>query len=133
MTVDNFLSIFINNTINNSDKISMIRTVLGYKQSINQTKRIVFICPKQWPMDTTFATFPGRMLLEAKIGAFLISECVLMFVWLVIFAVMKNPANLAKHQANPKVAPIIAKMMSKFGGQKWVVKSYGVFIIFWEI
>ncbi|CAL5359907.1 unnamed protein product [Camellia sinensis] len=25
--------------------------------------------------------------------------------------VMKNPANLAKHQANPKVAPIIAKMM----------------------
>ena len=32
--------------------------------------------------------------------------------------VMKNPANLAKHQANPKVAPIIAKMMSKFGGAK---------------
>ncbi|KAM5572795.1 hypothetical protein ABKV19_012714 [Rosa sericea] len=32
--------------------------------------------------------------------------------------VMKNPANLAKHQANPKVAPIIAKMMSKFGGPK---------------
>lgn len=32
---------------------------------------------------------------------------------------MKNPANLAKHQANPKVAPIIAKMMSKFGGPKW--------------
>jgi len=31
-------------------------------------------------------------------------------------AVMKNPANLAKHQANPKVAPVIAKMMSKFGG-----------------
>ncbi|KEH31682.1 Hsc70-interacting protein [Medicago truncatula] len=30
--------------------------------------------------------------------------------------VMKNPANLAKHQANPKVAPVIAKMMSKFGG-----------------
>ncbi|XP_075494962.1 FAM10 family protein At4g22670 [Primulina tabacum] len=30
--------------------------------------------------------------------------------------VMKNPANLAKHQANPKVAPIITKMMSKFGG-----------------
>ncbi|OMP02200.1 Heat shock chaperonin-binding protein [Corchorus capsularis] len=30
--------------------------------------------------------------------------------------VMKNPANLAKHQANPKVAPIIAKMMSKFAG-----------------
>lgn len=29
---------------------------------------------------------------------------------------MKNPANLAKHQANPKVAPVIAKMMSKFGG-----------------
>ncbi|XP_050376857.1 FAM10 family protein At4g22670 isoform X2 [Argentina anserina] len=28
--------------------------------------------------------------------------------------VMANPANLAKHQANPKVAPIIAKMMSKF-------------------
>ncbi|KAK6935235.1 Tetratricopeptide repeat [Dillenia turbinata] len=30
--------------------------------------------------------------------------------------VMKNPANLAKHQANPKVAPIMAKMMSKFAG-----------------
>ncbi|CAA2995305.1 FAM10 family At4g22670-like [Olea europaea subsp. europaea] len=30
--------------------------------------------------------------------------------------VMKNPANLAKHQANPKVAPIIAKMMNKFAG-----------------
>lgn len=34
------------------------------------------------------------------------------------FAVMKNPANLAKHQANPKVAPIIAKMMAKFAGNK---------------
>ncbi|XVF10773.1 hypothetical protein REPUB_Repub07fG0211900 [Reevesia pubescens] len=32
--------------------------------------------------------------------------------------VMKNPANLAKHQANPKVAPVIAKMMSKFPGPK---------------
>ncbi|KAK3434543.1 hypothetical protein EUGRSUZ_D02015 [Eucalyptus grandis] len=32
--------------------------------------------------------------------------------------VMKNPANLAKHQENPKVAPIIAKMMNKFGGPK---------------
>ncbi|PON92937.1 N-terminal acetyltransferase A, auxiliary subunit [Trema orientale] len=32
--------------------------------------------------------------------------------------VMKNPANLAKHQANPKVAPIIAKMMGKFAGPK---------------
>ncbi|KAK3041059.1 hypothetical protein RJ639_026856 [Escallonia herrerae] len=32
--------------------------------------------------------------------------------------VMKNPANLAKHQANPKVAPVIAKMMSKFAGPK---------------
>ncbi|KZV37262.1 hypothetical protein F511_14666 [Dorcoceras hygrometricum] len=32
--------------------------------------------------------------------------------------VMKNPANLAKHQANPKVAPIIAQMMSKFAGPK---------------
>ncbi|PHT26178.1 TPR repeat-containing thioredoxin TDX [Capsicum baccatum] len=32
--------------------------------------------------------------------------------------VMKNPANLAKHQANPKVAPIIAKMLSKFAGPK---------------
>ncbi|XP_078174419.1 HSP70-interacting protein 1 isoform X2 [Carex rostrata] len=30
--------------------------------------------------------------------------------------VMKNPANFAKHQANPKVAPVIAKMMGKFGG-----------------
>ncbi|KAF8380461.1 hypothetical protein HHK36_027947 [Tetracentron sinense] len=30
--------------------------------------------------------------------------------------VMKNPANLAKHKANPKVAPIIAKMLSKFAG-----------------
>lgn len=32
------------------------------------------------------------------------------------YAVMKNPANLAKHQANPKVAPLIAKMLGKFGG-----------------
>nr|ABY87519.1 Hsp70-interacting protein 1 [Vitis labrusca] len=32
--------------------------------------------------------------------------------------VMKNPANLAKHQANPKVAPVIAKMMAKFAGPK---------------
>lgn len=31
-------------------------------------------------------------------------------------AVMKNPANLSKHQSNPKVAPVIAKMLSKFGG-----------------
>ncbi|MCO5558446.1 hypothetical protein L7F22_012029 [Adiantum nelumboides] len=30
--------------------------------------------------------------------------------------VMKNPANLAKHQGNPKVAPLLAKMMSKFAG-----------------
>jgi suppressor of tumorigenicity protein 13 len=34
------------------------------------------------------------------------------------FAVMKSPANLAKHQGNPKVAPIIAKMMGKFAGPK---------------
>lgn len=33
-------------------------------------------------------------------------------------AVMKNPANFAKHQSNPKVAPIIAKMMGKFAGPK---------------
>ncbi|XP_042509875.1 FAM10 family protein At4g22670-like [Macadamia integrifolia] len=32
--------------------------------------------------------------------------------------VMKNPANIAKHQANPKVAPIIAKMMGGFAGPK---------------
>ncbi|XP_058084420.1 FAM10 family protein At4g22670-like [Magnolia sinica] len=32
--------------------------------------------------------------------------------------VMKNPANFAKHQSNPKVAPIITKMMSKFGGPR---------------
>ncbi|XXG75942.1 hypothetical protein AAC387_Pa08g0405 [Persea americana] len=32
--------------------------------------------------------------------------------------VMKNPANFAKHQSNPKVAPIIAKMMGKFPGPK---------------
>ncbi|XP_042505120.1 FAM10 family protein At4g22670-like [Macadamia integrifolia] len=32
--------------------------------------------------------------------------------------VMKNPANFAKHQSNPKVAPVIAKMMGKFGGPK---------------
>ncbi|GLT69687.1 hypothetical protein SLA2020_418190 [Shorea laevis] len=32
--------------------------------------------------------------------------------------VMKNPANLAKHQGNPKVAPVIAKMMSEFAGPK---------------
>ncbi|KAK4400346.1 FAM10 family protein [Sesamum angolense] len=30
--------------------------------------------------------------------------------------VMKNPANLAKHQSNPKVAPIIAKMMNCCNG-----------------
>ncbi|KAM7249518.1 hypothetical protein ACFE04_004054 [Oxalis oulophora] len=30
--------------------------------------------------------------------------------------VMKNPAKLAEYQSNPRVAPIIAKMMSKFGG-----------------
>lgn len=41
---------------------------------------------------------------------------VLIFCFCDGFAVMKNPANLAKHQANPKVAPIIAKMMGKFGG-----------------
>eukprot|EP00270_Netrium_digitus_P019503 TRINITY_DN76_c0_g1_i3.p1 TRINITY_DN76_c0_g1~~TRINITY_DN76_c0_g1_i3.p1 ORF type:complete len:394 (-),score=132.66 TRINITY_DN76_c0_g1_i3:197-1378(-) len=29
--------------------------------------------------------------------------------------VMKNPANLAKHQSNPKVAPLIRKFMGKFG------------------
>ncbi|MQL89237.1 hypothetical protein Taro_021814 [Colocasia esculenta] len=32
--------------------------------------------------------------------------------------VMSNPANFAKHQSNPKVAPIIAKMMGKFAGAK---------------
>lgn len=32
--------------------------------------------------------------------------------------VMSNPANFAKHQANPKVAPVIAKMMGKFAGAK---------------
>ena len=37
------------------------------------------------------------------------------------YSVMKNPANLAKHQSNPKVAPIIAKMMGKFAGSQWVV------------
>lgn len=35
------------------------------------------------------------------------------------YAVMKNPADLTKYQANPKVAPIIAKMMSKFSGAQW--------------
>lgn len=29
---------------------------------------------------------------------------------------MKNPANLAKHQANPRVAPVLAKMMTMFTG-----------------
>jgi suppressor of tumorigenicity protein 13 len=29
---------------------------------------------------------------------------------------MKNPASFAKYQANPKVAPVIAKMMGKFAG-----------------
>jgi suppressor of tumorigenicity protein 13 len=28
-------------------------------------------------------------------------------------AVMSNPANFAKHQANPEVGPIITKMMVK--------------------
>nr|CAB3448466.1 unnamed protein product [Digitaria exilis] len=32
--------------------------------------------------------------------------------------VMNNPANFARHQANPKVGPIIAKMMAKFGGSQ---------------
>ncbi|KAJ8512991.1 hypothetical protein OPV22_003425 [Ensete ventricosum] len=32
--------------------------------------------------------------------------------------VMNNPANFAKHQSNPKVAPVIAKMMGKFAGPK---------------
>lgn len=32
--------------------------------------------------------------------------------------VMNNPANFAKHQANPKVGPIIAKMMAKFNGSQ---------------
>lgn len=36
----------------------------------------------------------------------------------VVGAVMNNPANFAKHQANPKVAPVIAKMMGKFAGPK---------------
>jgi suppressor of tumorigenicity protein 13 len=31
--------------------------------------------------------------------------------------VMTNPANLAKYQANPKIAPVIAKMMGKFAGK----------------
>lgn len=31
------------------------------------------------------------------------------------FAVAKNPASLAKHRANPKVAPVIAKI---FGPSK---------------
>jgi hypothetical protein len=30
--------------------------------------------------------------------------------------VMKNPSNLAKHQGNPKVAPVISKMFTKFAG-----------------
>ncbi|CAM0948382.1 unnamed protein product [Alopecurus aequalis] len=30
--------------------------------------------------------------------------------------VMSNPANFAKHQSNPKVGPIIAKMMAKVNG-----------------
>ena len=38
------------------------------------------------------------------------------FILVKCVAVMKDPANLAKHQANPKVAPIIAKMMGKFAG-----------------
>ncbi|KAL8172455.1 hypothetical protein V2J09_024259 [Rumex salicifolius] len=42
--------------------------------------------------------------------------------------VMKNPGNLAKYQANPKVAPVIAKMMNKFGGAnvrmtRWAIIS----------
>jgi len=35
-----------------------------------------------------------------------------------LLVVMKDPANLAKHQTNPKVAPVIEKMMSKFAGPK---------------
>lgn len=50
--------------------------------------------------------FPG-ILREWNIALLLLTDYV---------PVMKNPANLAKHQANPKVAPIIAKMMAKFAG-----------------
>jgi suppressor of tumorigenicity protein 13 len=32
--------------------------------------------------------------------------------------VMNNPASFARHQANPKVGPIIAKMMAKFNGSQ---------------
>lgn len=46
------------------------------------------------------------------------SACLTDFVLLLCFTVMTNPANLAKHQANPKVAPVIAKMMGKFAGPK---------------
>lgn len=35
-----------------------------------------------------------------------------------LIPVMNNPANFAKHQANPKVGPIIAKMMGKFSGSQ---------------
>jgi len=53
------------------------------------------------------------------------------------FAVMKNPANLAKHQANPKVAPTIAKMMGKFAGPQWVVVEVdivlGLILVFWGV
>lgn len=47
-----------------------------------------------------------------------------------MIAVMKNPANLAKHQANPKVAPVITKMMNKFGGGNmwWTSLIFSVFV-----
>ncbi|KAG1354750.1 putative FAM10 family protein [Cocos nucifera] len=39
--------------------------------------------------------------------------------------VMNNPASFAKHQANPKVAPVIAKMMGKFAGSMKEEMSQG--------
>ena len=45
--------------------------------------------------------------------------CITNFVkisWFWCVAVMKNPANLAKHQANPRIAPVLAKMMTMFAG-----------------
>ena len=62
--------------------------------------------------------FTFRLIILIADSLILIINPILSFLLFGFGAVMKNPANLAKHQGNPKVAPVIAKMMSKFGGPK---------------
>eukprot|EP00850_Spirogloea_muscicola_P003623 SM000014S00411 [mRNA] locus=s14:1240993:1244396:+ [translate_table: standard] len=39
--------------------------------------------------------------------------------------VMSNPANIAKHAGNPKVGPILTKLMTKFGGGAGMASGMG--------